>query len=53
MKRLVDIVAAAIGLIVLSPLLIVFSLLIWLQDYHSPFYIANRMGRGERPFRMV
>ena len=53
MKRLVDIVAAAIGLIVLSPLLIVLSVLIWLQDYQSPFYIANRMGRGERPFRMV
>jgi lipopolysaccharide/colanic/teichoic acid biosynthesis glycosyltransferase len=53
MKRLGDIVAAALGLIVLSPLLIVLSFLIWLQDYHSPFYIANRMGRGERPFRMV
>lgn len=53
MKRLLDIVAATLGLIVLSPLLIVLSFLIWLQDYHSPFYIASRMGRGERPFRMV
>jgi lipopolysaccharide/colanic/teichoic acid biosynthesis glycosyltransferase len=53
MKRLLDIVAAAIGLIVLSPLIIVVSILIWLQDYHSPFYIASRMGRGEKPFRMV
>ena len=26
---------------------------IFLQDYHSPFYIAPRMGRGEKPFRMV
>ena len=53
MKRLLDIVAATLGLIVLSPLIIILSFLIWLQDYHSPFYIANRMGRGERPFRMV
>ena len=53
MKRLLDLTAATIGLIVLSPLLIVLSFLIWLQDYHSPFYIANRMGRGEKPFRMV
>jgi lipopolysaccharide/colanic/teichoic acid biosynthesis glycosyltransferase len=53
MKRLLDLVAATLGLLVLSPLLIVLSILIWLQDYHSPFYIANRMGRGERPFRMV
>ena len=53
MKRLLDLAAATVGLIVLSPLLIVLSILIWAQDYHSPFYIANRMGRGERPFRMV
>jgi lipopolysaccharide/colanic/teichoic acid biosynthesis glycosyltransferase len=53
MKRLLDLTAATVGLIVLSPLLIVLSILIWAQDYHSPFYIANRMGRGERPFRMV
>ena len=53
MKRLLDLALATLGLIVLSPLLIVLSILIWLQDYHSPVYIANRMGRGERPFRMM
>lgn len=53
MKRLLDLSAATLGLIVLSPLLIALSVLIWLQDRHSPFYIASRMGRGERPFRMV
>jgi lipopolysaccharide/colanic/teichoic acid biosynthesis glycosyltransferase len=53
MKRLLDISAAAIGLTLLSPLLLVLSIAIWLQDYHSPFYIAPRMGRGEKPFRMV
>lgn len=53
MKRLLDLALATLGLIVLSPLLVMLSILIWLQDYHSPFYIASRMGRGERPFRMV
>jgi len=53
MKRLLDLTAATVGLLVLSPLLIVLSILIYAQDYHSPFYIANRMGRGEKPFRMV
>jgi lipopolysaccharide/colanic/teichoic acid biosynthesis glycosyltransferase len=53
MKRLLDLTTATVGLIVLSPLLIVLSILIWAQDYHSPFYVANRMGRGEKPFRMV
>ena len=53
MKRLLDIGAATIGLILLLPLLIVVSIMIWLQDFHSPFYIAGRTGRRERPFRMV
>ena len=53
MKRLLDIAAALVGLVLLSPLLVVIAFLIWLQDYHSPFYIAPRMGRGEKPFRMV
>ncbi|HEX5578029.1 MAG TPA: sugar transferase [Gemmatimonadaceae bacterium] len=53
MKRLLDITAALFGLVLLSPLLVILSIAIWLQDYHSPFYIAPRMGRGEKPFRMV
>ena len=53
MKRLFDLGAAALGLLLLSPLLIPVAILIWLQDYSSPFYVANRTGRGERPFRMV
>ncbi|MEP6506720.1 MAG: sugar transferase [Gemmatimonadales bacterium] len=53
MKRLLDIAVAFAGLLILSPLLIVLCVAIYLQDYHSPFYIASRMGRKERPFRMV
>lgn len=53
MKRLFDIVAAAAGLIVLSPILLIAAAAIWLQDFHSPFYVASRTGLGERPFRMV
>lgn len=53
MKRLLDIAVAFLGLLVLSPLLIVLCVAIYLQDYHSPFYIASRIGRKERPFRMV
>jgi lipopolysaccharide/colanic/teichoic acid biosynthesis glycosyltransferase len=53
MKRAIDVFVAGVSLIVLSPLLAVLSLAIYLQDYHSPFYIAPRMGRGGRLFRMV
>jgi lipopolysaccharide/colanic/teichoic acid biosynthesis glycosyltransferase len=53
MKRLLDIVGAAIGLLLASPVLLPVMFLIWWQDKHSPFYVAPRMGRGERAFRMV
>ena len=53
MKRLFDFTAAFVGMIVLSPLMLVLCVLVWLQDRHSPFYIATRMGAGERPYRMV
>ena len=52
-KRLLDIVFASIGLVVLAPVLLPAMVLIWLQDFHSPFYVATRMGRGGRPFRIV
>lgn len=53
MKRLFDFTASLLGLIVLSPLLLVACFLVWLQDRHSPFYIPNRVGRGEKPYRMI
>lgn len=53
MKRLVDVSLAALVLVLLSPLLVAVSIAIWLQDRHSPFYIADRVGRDLVPFRMV
>ncbi len=53
MKRAFDAVAAAVGLLVVSPLLLAIILLIWLQDCHHPFYVAPRVGRGGRTFKMV
>jgi lipopolysaccharide/colanic/teichoic acid biosynthesis glycosyltransferase len=53
MKRLLDILLAFVGLVVAAPVLLPVMFLVWWQDKHSPFYIAPRMGRGERPFRMV
>ncbi|MBL69300.1 MAG: sugar transferase [Verrucomicrobiales bacterium] len=53
MKRLLDIVASFIGLVLLSPFLLVGAVLVWLQDFRSPFYIPERMGLGGRKFQMV
>jgi lipopolysaccharide/colanic/teichoic acid biosynthesis glycosyltransferase len=53
MKRLFDIFFSFIGLVVMSPVLLFFMLLIWMQDHHSPFYVAARAGRGGKPFWIV
>ena len=53
LKRLLDIVVAASVLLVASPVLVIFLFLVWLQDRHSPFYVAYRVGKDEVQFRMV
>ena len=53
MKRLMDIVCSFFGLVVLSPLLIPVMILVWLQDFHSPFYVAPRVGKNGKIFQMV
>jgi lipopolysaccharide/colanic/teichoic acid biosynthesis glycosyltransferase len=52
-KRLFDVVLASCGLVLASPLLAIVSIAIFLYDFHNPLYIASRIGRGSRPFRMV
>ena len=53
MKRLVDILLGSFVLLCVSPILLLFCLLIYLQDFHNPLYLAPRMGRKERIFRMI
>lgn len=53
MKRLFDVIAAATGLLVASPVLLPVMFLVWWQDKHSPFYVAPRTGLDDRPFKMV
>ena len=52
-KRTVDIILAASGLIILSPILITVAIIVFLQDFHSPFYIAPRVGKNRKIFQMV
>jgi lipopolysaccharide/colanic/teichoic acid biosynthesis glycosyltransferase len=53
MKRIFDIVGAIAGLMLSAPIVLPVMLLVWRQDGHSPLYIADRVGVGGRPFRMV
>ena len=51
-KRLTDIVISLLALIVLSPLILVLSVLIFIQDGHSPFYKQVRIGQYGKKFGM-
>jgi lipopolysaccharide/colanic/teichoic acid biosynthesis glycosyltransferase len=53
MKRIFDFILALVGLIISSPILLPVIFLVWIQDWHSPFYIAPRVGKGEKPFKML
>jgi lipopolysaccharide/colanic/teichoic acid biosynthesis glycosyltransferase len=52
-KRLTDIIFSSIGLLITSPILLPVMFLVWKQDRHSPFYVAERVGKDLKPFRMV
>jgi len=52
MKRLLDIMGSGLGILLLSPLGFVIAILIWKEDFHSPFYVQQRIGKGGGKFRM-
>lgn len=53
MKSLFDFSLSLLLLILFSPLLVFLSIVIFLQDYKSPFYIAQRVGKNNIIFNMV
>lgn len=53
MKRVLDILISFIGLMFSMPILLPVILIVWFQDFRSPFYIASRVGKNEVPFNMV
>lgn len=52
LKRIFDLVFSSLVLITASPLLFGSLLAVWLQDFHSPFYMARRVGRRNDDFTM-
>ena len=53
MKRIFDLLISIFGLIILSPLLLISLFFVWKQDFHSPFYIAKRVGKKGLPFNLI
>jgi lipopolysaccharide/colanic/teichoic acid biosynthesis glycosyltransferase len=52
-KRLVDVVIAAIGLVVIAPILLVLALGVMLDSPGAPFYWQERVGKYGRRFWIV
>ena len=53
LKRIIDFIFSLIGLLIISPIFIVFIIAIWMNDFHNPFYVAPRVGRNGKLFKMI
>jgi Undecaprenyl-phosphate glucose phosphotransferase len=52
-KRAFDLVAAAIALLTLTPLLLAVALLVWLDSPGPIFFVQRRYGFNQEPFRII
>ncbi len=53
LKRPFDIALSGLGILLSSPLWVLFSLMIWFQDQGPIFYGQDRVGKGGRVFRAL
>ncbi|MEX1001938.1 MAG: sugar transferase [Crocinitomicaceae bacterium] len=53
MKLIVELFFALVLIVLLSPILLLISLLIILIDWHSPFFIQERLGRYKKMFTII
>ena len=53
MKRIFDILISLSAVLVSLPITLLFILLIFIEDRHSPFYVAKRVARGGGLFSMI
>lgn len=53
MKRVLDIVVATLGLVVLAPLLLLLAIAVAVTSPGGAFFRQTRVGRDRRPFRLV
>ena len=52
MKRLVDFIFSFLAIIICAPIVIIFAILIWLEDGKWPFYTPLRIGKSGKSFRI-
>ncbi|MED0904755.1 UDP-phosphate N-acetylgalactosaminyl-1-phosphate transferase [Bacillus cereus] len=52
-KYLLDIMFSLVGLIALMPVILIFSILIFLESPGSPFYLQERLGLNGKRFKVI
>lgn len=52
-KRFFDILFSFFGLVIISPLFLSFMFFVFIYDFHSPFYVALRVGKDRKLFKMI
>jgi undecaprenyl phosphate N,N'-diacetylbacillosamine 1-phosphate transferase len=52
-KRIFDMVLAAIALLMLSPILVIVSLVLLISNHGKPFFFQTRPGKNEKPFKII
>lgn len=53
LKRIFDILCSILGLIVLSPFLLIISIVLFISHRGTPFFIQERVGRNLKPFKII
>lgn len=53
MKRIFDLLLSTVIMLIVAPILIVAVVMVWLQDFRSPLYIAPRVAKGGTSFNMI
>jgi lipopolysaccharide/colanic/teichoic acid biosynthesis glycosyltransferase len=53
MKRLFDLVVAILGLVILSPIILLITLLLTFFNQGSPFFVQARPGKNDRIFHLI
>lgn len=52
-KRLADFIASFIGLLVLSPIILIITLILFISNKGKPFFCQRRPGKNEKLFKII
>lgn len=52
-KRIADVFLSLSVILVFSPFFLLFALIIFFTDLHTPFYLQERIGKDGKPFRII